>query len=56
MKNAVPELKDWVELKIILAPEDFKFLKKKSWDEAVAVSDLARQIILRHIGVERGSL
>jgi len=56
MKKLIEKLPVWMEVKIILAPEDYKFLQKQASKKSVMLSDLTRQIILRYIGHERGGL
>ena len=46
----------WMEIKFIVEPEEYKFLKLQARRESILVSEVVRQIILRHIGKERGSL
>ena len=45
-----------MEIKLIVEPEEYKFLQKQARQQDMMVSDLVRQIVLRHIGNERGSL
>ena len=46
----------WMEIKLVVEPEEYKFLKSQAQSESILVSDLVRQIVLRYIGQERGSL
>ncbi|HRK61990.1 MAG TPA: hypothetical protein PLY88_05515 [Candidatus Omnitrophota bacterium] len=56
MKKQIEKLPVWMEVKIILAPEDYKFLQRQALQKSLMLSDLTRQIILRYIGNERGSV
>lgn len=46
----------WIEIKLIVEPEEYRFLQKQAQRKDMMVSDLIRQIVLRYIGNERGSL
>ena len=43
----------WMEIKFVLEPEEFNFLRKEAEQKSEMVSDLVRRIVLKYIGNER---
>ncbi len=45
-----------MEIKFVLEPDEYQFLKEQALLQSIMVSDLVRQVVLSYIGNERKSL